>query len=719
MKALRAASVIVSLCLLVPAWAEVRVLSASQILRTPNAVSDYVDDVAIDGGYIIALEHSPGGQQTALLYRRSISTGQFTLLGSLLQTPAPFAGGEVVMKNGIAAVRIGTNVTIFENSGGTYVSGHTAAPLHHPGGLAISGNSVLVGGDGCSYQAVVYQKGADGNWGITGRLDGRQGACHAEGVHVDLNYDYALVTEPHAAQATAWRRNGTAVNWVFAGTLDLPFGTDAGDFPFVLERSTAVSPGDYLFRRSGSNWTPTGRAMGVDFYNNTGVGGIQVVDRDGFLVTNEAIPESSGGPDDLETHVFQETTPGHFENVAIIPDTVHSARFDVSGHTLIVSTDTINNGGIRDVPYIIQVYDLPAQLAAPTPIVDDFEDGRASDFTFSGGQFALARRGSNEVLAQGSASGLALALANDSDWTKDQIVEADITGANSNSDSWVGLVARYIDANNFYYLAVRDDLTYRVYKRLNGTDTQLLQGNWVRKQPVTHVRFIANADGNLVATIDDFATSGAKDTAFTHGRAGLATFQTRADFDEVHMAGTYPVTLLDKGFDSPTMFGLDFTEDGGHWQLQKDAQQNNAGFAQLDPTAYALAHIGVPVENQEVDAVVRLDSFDSSTTSGWLGMLARYQDPRNYYYVAIRSKNQVQIRKVVNGVTTVLAAAAFTAQPGLYHDYRFSLINDQLHLLVDGALVAGAHDDSFTSGQYGMGTYRATATWKLLLVSQP
>jgi len=87
--------------------------------------------------------------------------------------------------------------------------------------------------------------------------------------------------------------------------------------------------------------------------------------------------------------------------------------------------------------------------------------------------------------------------------------------------------------------------------------------------------------------------------------------------------------------------------------------------------------------------------------------------------VAIRSKNQIQIRKVVNGVTTILAAAPFTAQAGTDHDFTFSVINDQLHLLVDGVLVAAAHDDSFSSGQYGIGTYRATATWKSFVVSQP
>ncbi len=437
--------------------------------------------------------------------------------------------------------------------------------------------------------------------------------------------------------------------------------------------------------------------------------------RNGTLVSHYA---RSNETDDLTPYLFQETTPGHFENVAIA-DSFNSTRVAISGHTMIVSGASLTHGGIWGPPYGINIYDLPTQLSAPTPIADDFEDGRISDFSFSGGQFALARRGSNEVLAQTNPSGLALAVTNDSDDPKqDQVVEADIATANTNSGSWVGLVARYVDANNFYYLALKNDLTFSAYKRVNGVDTLLRQSTWRSTGTVTHVKFIVTGNGALNSYINGDGLSLTDDTTFRQGRAGLATFQTRADFDNVFVAGTQPVSLLYKEFDYHPG-GRDFTEEGGNWQQLKDAQQNDVGFAQTDPTVYALAHIGVPIENQQVDATLRVDSFDSSVTSGWVALLARYQDPNNYYYVAIRSKNQIQVRKVVNGVTTILAAAPFTAQPGVYHAFSFSVINDQLHLLVDGVLVAAAHDDSFTSGQYGIGTYRATATWRTLAVSQP
>ena len=53
----------------------------------------------------------------------------------------------------------------------------SAAPIRHHGGLAISGNSVLIGGNNCDYDAVIYQKNTAGSWAITGRIDDNQGEC--------------------------------------------------------------------------------------------------------------------------------------------------------------------------------------------------------------------------------------------------------------------------------------------------------------------------------------------------------------------------------------------------------------------------------------------------------------------------------------------------------------------------------------------------------------
>ncbi len=120
----------------------------------------------------------------------------------------------------------------------------SVAPIRHHGGLAISGNSVLIGGNNCDYDAVIYQKNAAGSWDITGRIDDNQGQCLGafESYDVELNYDYALLHAPYAREATAWRRNGSALNWVPAGILALLPDEAVTDENFALQSATAVGP---------------------------------------------------------------------------------------------------------------------------------------------------------------------------------------------------------------------------------------------------------------------------------------------------------------------------------------------------------------------------------------------------------------------------------------------------------------------------------------------
>ena len=47
----------------------------------------------------------------------------------------------------------------------------SAATTSRYGTLAISGSRVIVGGNDCDYDAVIYGKNAAGSWAITGRID--------------------------------------------------------------------------------------------------------------------------------------------------------------------------------------------------------------------------------------------------------------------------------------------------------------------------------------------------------------------------------------------------------------------------------------------------------------------------------------------------------------------------------------------------------------------
>jgi hypothetical protein len=214
------------------------------------------------------------------------------------------------------------------------------------------------------------------------------------------------------------------------------------------------------------------------------------------------------------------------------------------------------------------------------------------------------------------------------------------------------------------------------------------------------------------------------DNSLSHGRGGLMTSFARADFDDVHVAGTdeyVPLFSRDYGF-SGYSYVSGLHELSGDWDVHQSCDSEGCwlnGLAQRDTSGSAVAVIGTPVPNQEISARMRLDAFATSQQGAWFGLLARYVDASNHYYATVRSTGQIQIRKIVNGVVTVLGTANFTAVPGRNYDVRFQLIEDQLHLYVDGALLVAAHDRDIAKGQYGVATYRAAANWSSFEVMQP
>jgi pectate lyase len=153
---------------------------------------------------------------------------------------------------------------------------------------------------------------------------------------------------------------------------------------------------------------------------------------------------------------------------------------------------------------------------------------------------------------------------------------------------------------------------------------------------------------------------------------------------------------------------------GGNWQ------RAGSGLQQSDTSGSAFAIAPNPeAGDQIIEASARLDSWGSTNPVSSFGLVARYVDSQNYYYLSVRSSNSLQIRKVVNGVVTVLKTVTLTIQPGGNHDYGLEVRGNELSAIVDGIVLARALDDSLTSGQYGLATYRAGATFSRISAVQP
>jgi hypothetical protein len=658
--------------------------------------------VAIDGDSLITILDREGARQ-ALLYRRG-RDGQWSYSRTLLQSTAPASQlrASVAMKNWLAAIDIDGTTTIWERTGNDWVRATVDDQgLTLMGGHAISGRRVLVGSTGCDLDGVVYQKASDGVWRFTLLPESRE-FCRAVQRDVDLNYDHAVINNNPLGTVHVYRPDPTRPDavWTAAGTIELRGESINRGGALAVQNGIAVAPGSTYYRRAGNSWNFAGNVRPVDFAMGSG-DAEQVVFRDRVLVTVET--------NDLQQistpYAYVLDASGRFRHVARFPpyDPVHD--IDISQGTVVIAT-TRDNGYST-----VQVFNLPEPLVPPANIANDFNANDVSGFEATRGSgFVLGGNQYNRLYRQSNSSGEAHVALSDSDWTGYQSVRLKLrVNSIEVADGWGGVAVRYVDANNFYQLAVRNGVV-QLNRRVNGVTTTLAQylppgslGEWLN--------ITLTADGSYVsAAVNEDDALQVYDTSFTHGRVALMTQRARADFDDLRARATPEATAFFRGYTGSPDYGRPWTEYGGQW-IEPPAGDTAHYFKQIDTRGLAMAIIGTPIDDQVISAGIRVDSFAGSQPTPWAGLVARYVDARNYYYLSIRGSNQVQIRKVVNGVSTVLSARSLAVPIGQVQGFRFEVVGNELHATVNGELVATAIDSDLKQGRYGIATYHAAASF--------
>ena len=135
----------------------------------------------------------------------------------------------------------------------------------------------------------------------------------------------------------------------------------------------------------------------------------------------------------------------------------------------------------------------------------------------------------------------------------------------------------------------------------------------------------------------------------------------------------------------------------------------------------ARATIGTPTDDQVVQASVRPIAYApaSGTQERWSGLMARYTNDSNYYYLSMRSGNTLSLRKLQFGAITTLATAPLTVNLNTAHTLRLEAVGDQLRGYVDGVLAVQATDGSLTDGSVGLVTYKAAVNFDDFDAYQP
>ncbi|MBD2847594.1 cadherin-like beta sandwich domain-containing protein [Paenibacillus sp. IB182496] len=198
------------------------------------------------------------------------------------------------------------------------------------------------------------------------------------------------------------------------------------------------------------------------------------------------------------------TTLKGSDSLALELEQWYTLKLDVQGNqlrgyvdgelVLEMEDDSLSYGGIgarvwnQEVSfddYQVWLYDTPRRM----PLYDeDFEDGQAAGWTYSGGgTWTVGAEDQSQALRHTSPSGEGIASAGSASWT-DYAVEADIRYLNASTIIQSGLAARYADVDNYYLLRLFSDTsTVQLFKKQDGQMTALgeasmsvVAGQWYR-----------------------------------------------------------------------------------------------------------------------------------------------------------------------------------------------------------------------------------------------
>jgi hypothetical protein len=636
---------------------------------------------------------------TANLYRRQIG-GIWTLQQQLIRETGTYFGTStsVSMSATTAAVRMPSGLHIFERT----ATGWIEAPLDvtpRPQGFRVDverTNILATQSPDCAPEAISLGRLANGHYAITGRLVVPAEGC-VEGF--DLDRDVAIVRSTFAdpaARDTAqiFARTGVAPGWSVAATFESP-ESDTGLFGpevAIQGRLALVSGSDlgaHVYYLGASGWQDEGLLTTPDSYEYPGqfsrslqIAGDYVV-QVGWNINRRT---------DV-AYLYRIREGFHFDHLAVLatasPNGLSSARF---------AADRIV--GLQQGRPL--VYNMPASFEVPALVQDDFQTGVAAQWTtLPGSQFAVRSNGTTQVFRQSSVAGDAGAVHPAS--MTNQSVSADIRPTAFNgADRWFGLMTRYTDNANYYYVTVRSSGVISLRRLYRGVATQLAS----LPLAVTagqHYRITLESSGSYHAVyVDGVLIMQRYDASLRNGRAGLRTFRTAADFDNVVVSPGPQASLVYTQREST----------GGSW----GGTPTEILQSFIEGTAtYASGH---PREDQVVQALITVNSF-APTGSPWVGLIARYVDANNYYYVTARKANQLSLRKLTNGAVTVLGTVNYPVPAGSTFVLRLEAIGDRLRVYVNDELKLERAGAQVVAGKVGLATYRTTATFDAYTAYEP
>jgi hypothetical protein len=715
------------------------VVQESARIKNPNPVTYpiFAADVAIDGDDAIATlerfidppegEFGDAEHEVAVYQFHRTNRGWAPVrLLAVQHHFFPFSTFDsgLAMQNGIAALALNP-LQVFERRGGKWVAAPvTGVDRSNPGdSIAIDGGRILFGGSSGPWMGTLYEKSSAGIWGPTSVMvgDHRNGDIEFSGGPVDISGGRAVILSPYddedpprvSPSVTVYRDWGVPQRFLLQSEIRssrlVPFRFETairGDEIFIA--GTNLS-GTRVYRpRLSNSWEEFDKLQPLD--SHMGGGGTGVIRKnDLFIMQRNWNAERQA----YVINVFQNSDDAPYEHVA----TLVSSDGGSLGNFGISSRRVMADCG-NEACY----FALPASFDQPDPIQHTFAGATPTGWSTSAGSaFSIVRHGVSRVLRQSDTVSPAThtAVLDASDWTN-QSVQADVRLlAFGGAGNWSGLATRYRGAGNHYRVTVKNSGVVTLTRAVGGVVTPLASTTFAIAPNRPYRLRLESIGTRHRVYMNDVSALDVDDTALKSGRAALLTHRTSAEFDNV-VASPTPATIL---------YAANFTTSGGPTDLwsftgtgrwRHVSVGSNFVFRQSLVGDTARAVIGVPTDDQTVDVRARPITF-AGTGGGvrWFGVMARYVDDSNYYYLTLRHTNRVSLLKLTKGTITELGAYSLPITLGTSYRLRIEAVGAQIRGYVNGVLVAEATDTTHPRGAAGPITNRAAADFDDYHAIQP
>ena len=364
------------------------------------------------------------------------------------------------------------------------------------------------------------------------------------------------------------------------------------------------------------------------------------------------------------------------------------------------------------------VYEAPVDLDRPALAQDDFQDGDAIGWsTTPGSLFAVASSGTFRFYRQTAMAGNAAAL-----WQatigNDQAIQADlIPRAFNGADRWFGLVTRYTDANNYYYVTARSGGGIQLKRMLGGAFTTLGSAALPVAIGTTHRIRLESVENHIRVLVNNRPVITVRDTALSGGQPGLMTYRAQVDFDNVVVNANPAVTAFADNFQEPNYA---FQAVAGAWARARPAPPPGCTVKPISRVALALSFAGQMRGDQIVEADLRPTQF--SGTDRWVGAdgsLSRRQPTITMSPCAVAARSISRSWSMAASET--LVSVPFTVQTNVSYRVRLETIGTRVRVYVNGTLRAEATDATLTpvASTAGVATYKAALDLDNVVVTQP